>query len=181
MGSGEVTIVGKFDRLTRVSISVVGIVRVANLIAGLVCVAGLIGSVLVADAIEARLVAKYGADLSEFTLNLLRGVVFLALPTAYAVERLCQALRAMLNTVEGGEPFASVNAARLRTIGWMLLAIQVLDLTLGAVSVYAQSLSIDFVAWQPSLTGWIAVLVAFVLARVFTVGAAMRDDLEGTV
>jgi hypothetical protein len=29
--------------------------------------------------------------------------------------------------------------------------------------------------------GWIAVLMVFVLSRVFAAGSAMKDDLEGTV
>jgi len=32
-----------------------------------------------------------------------------------------------------------------------------------------------------SINGWVAVLLTFVLARVFAVGAHMREDLEGTV
>ena len=32
-----------------------------------------------------------------------------------------------------------------------------------------------------SITGWLAVLLTFLLARVFAEGALMRDDLEGTV
>jgi len=32
-----------------------------------------------------------------------------------------------------------------------------------------------------SLTRWLAVLMLFVLARVFEQGARMREDLEGTV
>jgi hypothetical protein len=32
-----------------------------------------------------------------------------------------------------------------------------------------------------SLTGWLTVLLLFVLARVFEQGARMREDLEGTV
>jgi hypothetical protein len=32
-----------------------------------------------------------------------------------------------------------------------------------------------------SIGGWIAVLMVFVLARVFAAGSAMRDDLEGTI
>jgi hypothetical protein len=36
-------------------------------------------------------------------------------------------------------------------------------------------------AWSPGITGWVAVLLAFVLARVFLEGTRMRDDLEMTV
>ena len=32
-----------------------------------------------------------------------------------------------------------------------------------------------------SVAGWLAVLLSFVLARVFAEGAQMRDELEGTV
>ena len=32
-----------------------------------------------------------------------------------------------------------------------------------------------------SVTGWLAVLLTFLLARVFAEGTLMRDDLEGTV
>jgi hypothetical protein len=35
--------------------------------------------------------------------------------------------------------------------------------------------------WSFNITGWIAVLLLFVLARVFEQGAAMREDIEGTV
>jgi hypothetical protein len=32
-----------------------------------------------------------------------------------------------------------------------------------------------------SINGWLAVLLTFLLAQVFTQGTLMRDDLEGTV
>ena len=32
-----------------------------------------------------------------------------------------------------------------------------------------------------SISGWLAVLLAFILARVFAEGALMREDLEGTI
>jgi hypothetical protein len=32
-----------------------------------------------------------------------------------------------------------------------------------------------------SINGWLAVLLTFLLARVFAKGAVMREDLEGTV
>jgi hypothetical protein len=32
-----------------------------------------------------------------------------------------------------------------------------------------------------SINGWLAVLLTFLLARVFAQGTRMRDDLEGTV
>jgi hypothetical protein len=32
-----------------------------------------------------------------------------------------------------------------------------------------------------SVNGWLAVLLAFILARVFVEGTLMREDLEGTI
>ena len=37
------------------------------------------------------------------------------------------------------------------------------------------------IGWSFSATGWLAVLLLFVLARVFNEGAEMRYELEGTV
>jgi hypothetical protein len=47
-----------------------------------------------------------------------------------------------------------------------------------AVSTPAHPLNIDA---GFSISGWLAVLLTFLLARVFAQGALMREDLEGTV
>jgi hypothetical protein len=46
------------------------------------------------------------------------------------------------------------------------------------VSTPAQPLDLDA---GFSINGWLAVLLTFLLARVFAVGTRLRDDLEGTV
>ncbi len=102
-----------------------------------------------------------------------------AVPIQYAVLR---RLLAIVGTVRGHDPFISANADRLRTIAWGLLALQILSLVIGgiasAVSTPEHPLHLDA---GFSTAGWLAVLLAFVLARVFAVGTRMRDDLEGTV
>jgi hypothetical protein len=91
-------------------------------------------------------------------------------------------LLAMVHTVRVGDPFVAANAGRLQVIAWILLGLQLLSLIIGAiakmVSSPAHPLHMDA---GFSLSGWLAVLLAFVLARVFAEGALMRDDLEGTV
>jgi hypothetical protein len=88
----------------------------------------------------------------------------------------------MVETVRVGDPFVAANAERLQQIGWALLALQLLGLVIGAiaevVSTPAHPLDIDA---GFSVNGWLAVLLTFVLARVFAKGAQMREDLEGTV
>ena len=91
-------------------------------------------------------------------------------------------LLAMVRTVRVGDPFVAANAGRLQLIAWILLGLQVLSLIVGAIaheiSTPAHPLHME-AGFSPS--GWLAVLLAFVLARVFAEGTLMRDDLEGTV
>ena len=43
-------------------------------------------------------------------------------------------------------------------------------------------LGIGLLVGRPAFQGgWIAVLMVFVLSRIFSAGAAMRDELEGTI
>jgi hypothetical protein len=57
-----------------------------------------------------------------------------------------------------------------------------LHLAVGAVAASASSKSQPLdIDWSFSIAGWLAVLLLFVLARVFEHGTRMREDLEGTV
>jgi hypothetical protein len=102
-----------------------------------------------------------------------------AVPLNYMVLK---RLVAMVATVRAGDPFVAANAERLRVIAWTLLALQIMSLVIGAigkaVSSPAHPLHLDA---GFSVSGWLAVLLTFVLARVFAEGTLMREDLEGTV
>jgi hypothetical protein len=102
-----------------------------------------------------------------------------AVPFNYAVLK---RLLAIVETVREGDPFVAANAVRLQAIAWALLAVQVLSMIIGAigksVSTPAHPVHLDA---GFSINGWLAVLLTFLLARVFAAGTAMRDDLEGTV
>jgi hypothetical protein len=112
----------------------------------------------------------------------LRAVAMLglsAIPLNYIVLR---HLLAMIGTVRVGDPFVARNAARLQVIAWTLLALQLLSMLIAGVGTAISSPEhpVDLDAGF-SLTGWLAVLLTFVLARVFAEGTLMREDLEGTV
>jgi hypothetical protein len=172
----------KPDTLLRGSILLVQIFRAVNVAAMILFVAVLVATLPGAEWVEARLASKYHGTVDPpSVVTFLQITMVLSFPVGVAIERLLGALRAMLRTVQDGQPFIGTNAARLRTIGWMLLVVQLADLAYGVTTVVAHHLHIDFMAWQPSFTGWIALLVAFVLAQVFERGAAMQGDLEGTV
>jgi hypothetical protein len=102
-----------------------------------------------------------------------------AIPLNYVVLK---RLLAMVETVRAGDPFVAANAVRLRAIAWTLLALQLLSLVIGAIgksiSTPAHPVHLDA---GFSIAGWLAVLLTFLLARVFAEGTLMREDLEGTV
>jgi Protein of unknown function (DUF2975) len=91
-------------------------------------------------------------------------------------------LLAIVGTVRAGDPFVAANAHRLQTIAWTLLGLQLLSIIIGAiariVSTPAHPVHLDA---GFSINGWLAVLLTFLLARVFAEGTHMRKDLEGTV
>ena len=112
----------------------------------------------------------------------LRAIAVLGLaviPLNYAVLK---RLLAIVGTVRAGDPFVAANASRLQAIAWALLTLQLLSLVIGAiakaVSTPAHPLHLDA---GFSINGWLAVLLTFLLARVFAEGTLMREDLEGTV
>jgi Protein of unknown function (DUF2975) len=104
--------------------------------------------------------------------------VGMALATAWALLQ----LRNIVDTVRDGDPFVQTNALRLRRIGWVMVGIQVMTVPIGIMGHELEhhfdhlNLGVGF-----PLNGLLAILLMFVLARVFEQGAAMRDDLEGTV
>lgn len=112
----------------------------------------------------------------------MRAVAALGLASIPLNYALFKRLHAIIETVRAGDPFVAENAYRLQAIGWVLLALQLLGMAIGligrAVSTPGHELHTDA---GVSPIGWLAVLLTFVLARVFAEGALMREDLEGTV
>jgi DUF2975 family protein len=112
----------------------------------------------------------------------LRAIAVLGLVTIPLNYALLKRLVAIVETVREGHPFVAANAYRLQAIAWVLLALQLLSITIGAIanaiSTPAHQVHLDA---GFSINGWLAVLLTFVLARVFAEGTLMREDLEGTV
>ena len=169
------------NRLVTTFTLLLGVLRIGNLLFAVAAVVVFAATFAMAGSLMSVLLAKYGASGAATALGFVRALLFCALPAAYAAERVLRALRDMLGTVRAGDPFVVANAARLRVIGWALLALQLLDLLFGAGLFWARAAGMEVIDWQPAVTGWLAVLTAFVLARVFAAGAAMRDDLAATI
>lgn len=119
------------------------------------------------------------ADRIILGLRICASLGLVVVPLTYVVlKRLVE----MVETVRVGDPFVPINARRLQTIAWSLLALQILSMIIGgvakAISTPAHPIDLDA---GLSLNGWLAVLLTFLLARVFAEGTVMRADLEGTV
>jgi hypothetical protein len=116
------------------------------------------------------------------TIMGLRAIAALGLTAVPVNDAILKRLGAMVETVRRGDPFVAANAYRLHAIAWLLLGLQLLSMVIGgigrAISTPEHPLHLD-AGFSPS--GWLAVLLTFVLARVFAEGTLMREDLEGTV
>ncbi|HYD26053.1 MAG TPA: DUF2975 domain-containing protein [Croceibacterium sp.] len=155
----------------------------------------LIANFVYGGAIVAGLVASFAAEVSFMTalgippspetepqiraMRLIAVLGLLAVPLYYVMLK---RLLAIVDSVRAGDPFVAANAARLTTIAWALLGVQLLSL---AISFIARGVSTEAHPLELSAgfsTGaWLAVVLLFVLARVFAEGTRMRDDLAGTV
>ena len=112
----------------------------------------------------------------------LRAIAVLGLAAIPLNHAALKRLLAIVETVRAGDPFVAANASRLQAIAWVLLTLQLLSLVIDAiakaVAIPGRPLDIDA---GFSINGWLAVLLTFLLARVFAEGALMREDLDGTV
>jgi Protein of unknown function (DUF2975) len=112
----------------------------------------------------------------------LRAVAVLGLVAIPLNHAVLKRLLAIVLTVRAGDAFVAANAYRLQAIAWALLALQLLSVVIGAIGKVVSSpahpvhLDAGF-----SINGWLAVLLTFLLARVFAEGTLMREDLEGIV
>ena len=111
-----------------------------------------------------------------------RAIAVLGLLSVPLNYMLLTRLIAIVDTVRAGDPFVAANAVRLQTIAWLMLLVQLLSMAIGAIgkSLSTPAHPIDLDAGF-SVNSWLAVLLTFLLARVFAAGTVMRDDLEGTV
>jgi hypothetical protein len=111
----------------------------------------------------------------------LRAIAVLGLAVIPLNHAVLKRLRAMVETVRAGDPFVAANASRLQVIAWLLLALNLLSIVIGAIAktvstpAHPLHLNAGF-----SINGWLVVILTFVLARVFAQGAFMRENVERT-
>jgi len=104
-----------------------------------------------------------------------------------AVMRFLLELSGIVKSVERGDPFEPENADRLSRMGWIAVAGYSTAIVIGSIAAWIKSVAgeagnyidVDDVGLDGG--GVLLILVLFILARVFRHGAAMREDLAGTV
>jgi hypothetical protein len=152
-----------------------------NLLTGFLILALLVASLVASGPVMRALgVAPTAASAPHILgMRLIMVIGIAAVPITHTV---LAGLLAIVDTVWAGDPFVVENAVRLQKIAWAVVALEALHLVVVVVAanVSTPTTPLD-IGWNFSVTRWLAVLLLFVLARVFEYGARMREDLEGTV
>jgi hypothetical protein len=168
-------------RVLPVAYALVSALVVLNWLYGAVVTAILIGLFASPHWTMSALGVSSAAQTPSFLtgMRVIAALGLLAIPLNLALLR---RLIAMIETVRGGDPFIAANAYRLQAMAWILVGQQLLSIAVGlagrAISTPEHQLHLN-AGFSPS--AWLAVVIAFVLARVFAAGTLMREDLEGTV
>lgn len=139
------------------------------------------------DEIDAEVRTEFGEAATAFPLLPTVGLLMIALALVVMLFLFFDRLRRMIGTVGEGDPFAPVNADRLSVMAWLMLGLQVLMIPAAGLGLFlakwadkVENADVTIDAGL-DLSGILMVIVLFILARVFRAGAAMREDLEGTV
>jgi len=173
--------VNKQGGLIHSSAQVLRLASFANWTFGAAVLAGMTASIALGGRFTAIMLGDDGGIGLDAKTAGMRCLLLLGIVMAGAILVMLRALGQIIVTVSAGDPFIMDNAARLRTIGWSLLFIQLLDIPAFLIARSFPALGSAAPDGGVSPAGWLALLMTFVLAGVFVVGARMRDDLKGTV
>lgn len=86
----------------------------------------------------------------------------------------------IVDSVAAGTPFIDANADRLNRMAWLWLLVTGLGVASQRLLHWPMASGISGLVRSPA-HGLLLAMTLFILARVFRQGAAMREDLEGTV
>src|SRR5215208_4744231 len=106
----------------------------------------------------------------------LRAIAALGLLCVPLNHMILTRLLRIVETVGRGDPFVAANDYRLQAIAWALLALQLLSMVIGGIGKVIASVEFPLhLDAGFSVNGWLAVLMTFILARVFAEGTLMRE------
>jgi hypothetical protein len=111
----------------------------------------------------------------------LAGLIFIVAGYIGVLIVILNRLRRVFETLIVGDPFRPQNVARLRVVGFALIALEALGYIVHRVTDLLVRGRVHGVSLSVNLTGWFAILVVFVLAEVFREGARLRQDADLTI
>jgi hypothetical protein len=170
----------RYPRILGVSLTLLSLLRIFNLVSGVILICGFVLSFLFEPQSVHFLTKGRIAARPEVLLPTLRIWMLLAAPMVIAIHVLLSRLLGIIETVRRGDPFVAENAGRLKVIARCLLAVQLLQLAYGLI-VQIMDHAGARIDWTFSITGWMAVVLLFVLARIFEEGTQIRDDLGAMI
>lgn len=139
-------------------------------------VASLLALLLPGDLDVWREFDAHGARGPMLSAGLLAFALYVAV-VLFIIER----VRRIFMTLTAGDPFHPDNVARLRSIGFALAALELINYVTNLVSGWVFRDQFKSVHFPFNPTAWFAVLVVFVLAEVFREGARLRREAELTI
>ena len=146
------------------------------------CVLALLAFTFVNEPWTMRALGVAGMSDAVRVMWAMRGIAALGLVAIPLNYLILNRLLRMVETVRSGDPFVAANAYRLHAIGWLMIALQLISIIIAsigkAISTPEHPFHLDA---GFSVNSWLAIILTFVLARVFAEGTLMREDLEGTV
>jgi hypothetical protein len=146
------------------------------------CIAALLAFTFISEPWTMKALGVTGMPDAHRVMWAMRGIAALGVAAAFPNYMILKRLLAMVGTVRAGDPFVADNAYRLHAIAWLMVALQLISITIAAIgrAISTPEHPFDLDAGF-SVNSWLAILLTFVLARVFAEGTLMREDLEGTV
>ena len=146
------------------------------------CIAALLAFTFVNEPWTMRALGVTGMPDAKTVMWAMRGVAALGVIAAPLNYLILRRLLLMVETVRAGDPFVAANAYRLHAIAWLMVGLQLVSITIAAIAraISTPEHPFDLDAGF-SVNSWLAIILTFVLARLFAEGALMREDLEGTV
>jgi len=152
-----------------------------NVILGILIFALFIASLIAGGPVMRALGAIPSRDSGRLIFGM-RGIMVVGILAAPVLHLIYTRLLAIVETVSAGDPFVVINAERLLTIAWAIMALELMHVAVVVLAngVWVEGQKVD-IGGKFSVTPWLTILLLFVLARVFDQGARMRDELSGTV
>ena len=169
------------DRPLALSRTVLRVLVKLNVLLGVLIFALLIASIVAGETVMRALGLTPTPDSGRLFFAI-RGIMVIGILATPVLHLVYTRLLAIVETVHAGDPFVTVNAARLQAIAWATVLLELMHVGVVALAngVIVGSQKVD-IGGKFSITPWLTILLLFVLARVFDQGARMRDELAGTV